>query len=137
MIRLVGRHHERYAVSVFFHVQLYEGMRLHSGFDGSRELGLVEEANRHYEETFRQLPSQFGFVASLCFGCAGIFDSPGAVPIAERILTEAAAGETPAPAVRLVAMGAAARMPDAQRAVVRIISLFMSALLLLFLHPIL
>ena len=63
-----------------------------------RELGLVEEANRHYEETFRQLPSQFGFVASLCFGCAGIFDSPGAVPIAERILTEAAAGETPAPA---------------------------------------
>ena len=63
-----------------------------------RELGLVEEANRHYEETFRQLPSQFGFVASLCFGCAGVFDSPGTVPIAERILTEAAAGETPAPA---------------------------------------
>ena len=62
-----------------------------------RELGLGELASRHYEETFRQLPAQFGFVASLCFGCAGVFDSPGSIPIAERILTEAASGETPAP----------------------------------------
>ena len=63
-----------------------------------RELGMEEAANRHYEETFRQLPTQFGFVASLCFGCAGVFDSPGTIPIAERILTEAASGATPAPA---------------------------------------
>ena len=61
-----------------------------------RELGLVEQASRHYEETFRQLPAQFGFVASLCFDCS-VFDSPGSIPIAERILTEAASGETPAP----------------------------------------
>jgi tetratricopeptide (TPR) repeat protein len=63
-----------------------------------RELGRVEEATRHYEETFRQLPTQFGFVASLCFGCFGIFDSPGTVSIAEGILSEAASGDTPAPA---------------------------------------
>ena len=63
-----------------------------------RELGMEEAANRHYEETFRQLPTQFGFVASLCFGCAGVFDSPGTIPIAERVLTEAASGATPAPA---------------------------------------
>ena len=63
-----------------------------------RELGLGEAAAHHYEETFRQLPAQFGFVASLCFGCSGLFDSPGAVLIAERILTEAASAATPAPA---------------------------------------
>lgn len=63
-----------------------------------RELGLADAAARHYEETFRQLPTQFGFVASLCFGCAGVFDSPGAIPIAEKILTEAASGGAPAPA---------------------------------------
>ena len=62
-----------------------------------RALGRDEEAVRHYEETFRQLPAQFGFVASLCFGCAGIFASPGAVTIAERIVTEAASGKEPAP----------------------------------------
>ncbi len=63
-----------------------------------RALGQTEAAARHYEETFRQLPTQFGFVASLCFGCAGIFDSPGIMPAAERILTEAASAKTPAPA---------------------------------------
>ena len=44
-------------------------------------LGLSEYYMPIYEETFRRMPEQFGRVASLCFGCAGVFDSPGTIPI--------------------------------------------------------
>ena len=56
-----------------------------------RERGFPELAAAHYEETFRRMPEQFGRVASLCFGCAGVFDSGESVAAAERILPELAA----------------------------------------------
>ena len=70
-----------------------------------RERGFPELAAAHYEETFRRMPEQFGRVASLCFGCAGVFDSGESVSAAERILPELAARPGALPAThRLLGM---------------------------------
>ena len=70
-----------------------------------RERGFPELAAEHYEETFRRMPEQFGRVASLCFGCAGVFDSGESVSAAERILPELAARPGALPAThRLLGM---------------------------------
>lgn len=70
-----------------------------------RERGFPELAARHYEETFRRMPEQFGRVASLCFGCQGVFESGESVSAAERILPELAARPGALPAThRLLGM---------------------------------
>ena len=56
-----------------------------------RKAGREAEAVAHYEETFRHMPAQFGQVASLCFGCEGVFTSSESVGAAERILPSLAA----------------------------------------------
>lgn len=56
-----------------------------------RKAGREAEAVAHYEETFRHMPAQFGQVASLCFGCEGVFSSTESVGAAERILPSLAA----------------------------------------------
>ena len=56
-----------------------------------RTAGREAEAVAHYEETFRHMPAQFGQVASLCFGCEGVFSSSESVGAAERILPALAA----------------------------------------------
>jgi tetratricopeptide (TPR) repeat protein len=70
-----------------------------------RERGFPELAAEHYEETFRRMPEQFGRVASLCFGCTGVFESGESVSAAERILPELAARPGALPAThRLLGM---------------------------------
>ena len=56
-----------------------------------RKAGRADEAAAHYEETFRHMPAQFGQVASLCFGCEGVFSSDESSGAAERILPALAA----------------------------------------------
>ena len=56
-----------------------------------RKAGRADEAAAHYEETFRHMPAQFGQVASLCFGCEGVFSSKESAGAAERILPALAA----------------------------------------------
>ncbi|MCL1887404.1 MAG: hypothetical protein FWF96_00855 [Kiritimatiellaeota bacterium] len=51
-----------------------------------RDMGRHEEARKHYEIAFERMPEQFGQVASLCFGCMGVFDSPESVSAAEVVL---------------------------------------------------
>lgn len=81
-----------------------------------RERGFPELAARHYEETFRRMPEQFGRVASLCFGCAGVFESGESLSAAERILPGLAARPEALPAThRLLGMLRAeqGRFPEA------------------------
>ena len=51
-----------------------------------REMGQPEEARKHYEIAFERMPEQFGQVASLCFGCMGIFENAESVSAAESVL---------------------------------------------------
>ncbi len=70
-----------------------------------RERGFPELAAEHYEETFRRMPEQFGRVASLCFGCTGVFASGESLSAAERILPGLAARPGALPAThRLLGM---------------------------------
>lgn len=50
-------------------------------------LGRKEEAEKHYAIAFERMPEQFGQVASLCFGCEGVFNEPQSRSVADRILT--------------------------------------------------
>jgi tetratricopeptide (TPR) repeat protein len=52
-----------------------------------RAMGKLEEAQKHYEIAFERMPEQFGQVASLCFGCMGMFDSEESCNAAENVLT--------------------------------------------------
>ena len=58
-----------------------------------REMGKTEEAQKHYAIAFERMPEQFGQVASLCFGCMGVFENADSICAAERVLTRLA--ETP------------------------------------------
>ncbi|MBQ9726294.1 MAG: tetratricopeptide repeat protein, partial [Kiritimatiellae bacterium] len=81
-----------------------------------RERGRPDLAAEHYEETFRRMPEQFGRVASLCFGCAGVFESGESLAAAERILPDLAARPGALPAThRLLGMLRAeqGRLPEA------------------------
>ena len=49
-------------------------------------LGQKEEAEKHYAIAFERMPEQFGRVASLCFGCEGVFTKPQSRSVAERVL---------------------------------------------------
>jgi len=49
-------------------------------------LGRKEEAEKHYAIAFERMPEQFGRVASLCFGCEGVFTKPQSRSVAERVL---------------------------------------------------
>lgn len=50
-------------------------------------LGLLEEAQKHYELAFRYMPEQFGRVAHFCFGCQGVFEKDQSQRVAEQVLT--------------------------------------------------
>jgi tetratricopeptide (TPR) repeat protein len=52
-----------------------------------RAMGKLEEAQKHYEIAFERMPEQFGQVASLCFGCMGVFDSEESCNAAENVLS--------------------------------------------------
>ena len=62
-------------------------------------LGRTAEAQQHYQIAFERMPEQFGQVASLCFGCMGVFDSPASRGAAETILTRLATNPPVRPAV--------------------------------------
>jgi tetratricopeptide (TPR) repeat protein len=49
-------------------------------------LGDRKGAEAHYRVAFERLPEQFGQVASLCFGCDGVFSAPQSRGIAEEVL---------------------------------------------------
>ena len=49
--------------------------------------GDLAEAEKHYKIAFERMPEQFGEVASLCFGCEGVFRSGHSRSAAERVLT--------------------------------------------------
>ncbi|MFH0879836.1 MAG: tetratricopeptide repeat protein, partial [Lentisphaerota bacterium] len=50
------------------------------------EKGDFKGAQEHYRIAFERMPEQFGQVASLCFGCEGIFDKPQTRSVAEEVL---------------------------------------------------
>jgi len=50
------------------------------------DMGKAAEAAEHYRIAFERMPEQFGEVASLCFGCEGIFDSQQSRSTAESVL---------------------------------------------------
>jgi len=45
-------------------------------------------AEKHYRIAFERMPEQFGQVASLCFGCEGVFKSSPSQSTAERVLKD-------------------------------------------------
>ena len=51
-----------------------------------RALGQFAEAEKHYRIAFERMPEQFGQVASLCFGCEGVFQSEQSRSVAENVL---------------------------------------------------
>lgn len=57
-------------------------------------VGRLPEARAHYERAFALMPQSFGRVESHCFGCEGVFASPSAQEISERVLTKVAKGST-------------------------------------------
>lgn len=63
------------------------------------ELNRAEEAQRHYELAFEQMPGQFGRVATFCFGCMDIFQSPEGANAAETVLPRLAADPSAIPQV--------------------------------------
>jgi tetratricopeptide (TPR) repeat protein len=62
-------------------------------------LGKPEEAQKHYQIAFERMPEQFGQVASLCFGCEGVFASSESRSAAETVLTRLATNAPARPAV--------------------------------------
>lgn len=62
-------------------------------------LGRTEEAEKHYELAFARMPEQFGQVASLCFGCEGVFQSQSSRGAADRILSRMEKAGSPRPQV--------------------------------------
>lgn len=61
--------------------------------------GHPEEAEKHYAIVFERMPEQFGRVASLCFGCEGVFDRTESRTVAEKILERLATNVTVRPQV--------------------------------------
>ena len=64
-----------------------------------REMGRIEEAQKHYEIAFERMPEQFGRVASLCFGCMRVFSGEQSVSAAEVVLGRLVATPPVRPAV--------------------------------------
>lgn len=61
--------------------------------------GRRAEAEKHYEIAFERMPEQFGRMASLCFGCEGVFNRKLSKTVAQRILERLANAEKPKPQV--------------------------------------
>lgn len=61
--------------------------------------GRKAEAEKHYEIAFERMPEQFGRMASLCFGCEGVFNRKLSKTVAQRILERLANAEKPKPQV--------------------------------------
>jgi len=53
-------------------------------------MGNTEEARKHYEIAFERMPEQFGQVASVCFGCEGVFTHQQSRSVADDVLTRLA-----------------------------------------------
>jgi tetratricopeptide (TPR) repeat protein len=58
------------------------------------ELGLLDEASKHYQRAFELMPDSFGRIESHCFGCEGAFQGSIAQSIADRVFTDRL-GRTP------------------------------------------
>jgi len=54
------------------------------------DLGLHDEAAKHYQRAFELMPDSFGRVESHCFGCERAFGSGTAQGVAERVFTKLA-----------------------------------------------
>jgi tetratricopeptide (TPR) repeat protein len=65
-------------------------------------LGNMEEAKKHYEIAFERMPEQFGQVASVCFGCEGVFTHQQSRSVAEQVLTKLAIGKPQKPQVQFL-----------------------------------
>lgn len=52
------------------------------------QAGDYRAAEAHYLKAYELMPDSFGRVESHCFGCEGVFDSPRAQGVAERVFTE-------------------------------------------------
>jgi len=52
------------------------------------EMGDFAGAEMHYRKAYELMPDSFGRVESHCFGCEGVFNSPRAQGIAERVFEE-------------------------------------------------
>lgn len=63
------------------------------------ELGLEEQAVKHYEKAFELMPDSFGRVESHCFGCEGAFSGVRAQNVAERVFTKLVAASPNKPQV--------------------------------------
>lgn len=63
------------------------------------QLGQETEAEKHYTIAFERMPEQFGHVASLCFGCEGIFGKNSSRSVGERVLLRLANQPNPQPTV--------------------------------------
>ena len=61
--------------------------------------GHAEEARKHYQIAFERMPEQFGQVASLCFGCMGVFENQQSRGAAEIVLSRLATNTPVRPAV--------------------------------------
>lgn len=94
---LTARSLQRYAEAETYFADAYcVQWRLAERFQA---LGQTEEAQMHYQIAFERMPEQFGQVASLCFGCMGIFDNAESRGAAEIVLTRLATNAPVRPAV--------------------------------------
>ncbi len=94
---LTSRSLQRYAEAETYFADAYcVQWRLAERFQA---LGQTEEARKHYQIAFERMPEQFGQVASLCFGCMGVFENPESRGAAEIVLTRLATNAPVRPAV--------------------------------------
>lgn len=94
---LTSRSLQRYAEAETYFADAYcVQWRLAERFQA---LGQAAEAQKHYQIAFERMPEQFGQVASLCFGCMGVFDHAESRGAAETVLTRLAANPPVRPAV--------------------------------------
>jgi len=63
-------------------------------------MGDMAGARKHYEIAFERMPEQFGQVASVCFGCEGVFTHQQSVSVAEEVLTNLAKSSPDKPQVQ-------------------------------------
>jgi tetratricopeptide (TPR) repeat protein len=64
--------------------------------------GKIAEAEKHYEIAFERMPSQFGRVAQVCFGCERVFGNESSRGAADRVLSRLCAETNARPQALLI-----------------------------------
>ncbi len=80
---LISRGIQRYQQSLEFFTDAYciqSRLAIHL-----EEVGSLDLAEQHYRKAYELMPDSFGRVESHCFGCEGVFNSPQAKSVAEKI----------------------------------------------------